>query len=465
MSSCAGIFDLCDRILARINFNDGKDAEKEIVLAETAKNLERHRVKLSITKCLSAFLEGVSEREALHLLHQLDWSVIGSELISCFRIYEIDPDDSNRERYVEEGMAYYLLLRHMRCHDRSNLFIAPQLKALMHKAPRAVRFFESRAGYVEIVRNDVLERVFFQLPEACVASETVFNGTAALGEKTIAEMYVMDQREDFDTKNKDWLMNMAHIAETHHFQEYIRKTRLSFTVTKWESIQSLNFYWTLAMHIIMVLGGFMPPPLFSQESGMKADYEARLTASGGDVLPSDWGGRRKASSAGDVVEGQVEDQHSFSSQDVFFFLELHPVLADVLDLMSILNLVTCGVRFFAFLHSRLPMILAFALEAADEEVEGEANEGELLPDDSAAEERLDDGFFEAVGSLREGAGSESLSDAAALALPAEGAAAAAPMLASQAPSWCVCVRVCVCVCVCVCVLSSFLRQYDFILVT
>ena len=87
---------------------------------------------------LSAFLEGVSEREALHLLHQLDWNVIGSELISCFKIYEIDPVEKNKEKYVEEGMAYYLLLRHMRCHDRSNVFIGPQLKALMDKSPRFV---------------------------------------------------------------------------------------------------------------------------------------------------------------------------------------------------------------------------------------------------------------------------------------------------------------------------------------
>lgn len=77
---------------------------------------------------------------------------------------------------------------------------------------------------MEIVRKDVLERVFFKLPEACVASGGVFEGSAALGEKTIAEMYVMDQLEDFDTKNRDWLMNMAHIAETHQFQ--VRTTQI-----------------------------------------------------------------------------------------------------------------------------------------------------------------------------------------------------------------------------------------------
>ena len=82
-----------------------------------------------------------------------------------------------------------------------------------------MRFFESRTGYVEIVRKEVLERVFFKLPEACVASGTVFEGsTGALGETAISEMYVMDQLEDFDTKNRDWLMNMARIADTLHFQ-------------------------------------------------------------------------------------------------------------------------------------------------------------------------------------------------------------------------------------------------------
>lgn len=58
-------------------------------------------------RCLSAFLEGVGEREAQHMLHQLDWDVIGNELLSCYQIYLIDPDDSNKEKYVEEGVSAF----------------------------------------------------------------------------------------------------------------------------------------------------------------------------------------------------------------------------------------------------------------------------------------------------------------------------------------------------------------------
>ena len=41
------------------------------------------------------------------MLHQLDWDVIGNELLSCYQIYLIDPDDSNKEKYVEEGVSAF----------------------------------------------------------------------------------------------------------------------------------------------------------------------------------------------------------------------------------------------------------------------------------------------------------------------------------------------------------------------
>jgi hypothetical protein len=409
-----GIFDLCDRILARINFETyfeednmngiGWGVEGDDVVV--AKNLERHRVKLAITKCLSAFLEGVSKRQALHMLHQLDWDVISSEMVSCYRIWKLNRERTkfmstqsaekflcNQEKYVEEGMNYYLLLRHMLCYDKSNAFISPQLKKLERTEPQCLQFFQHRAGYIEIVRNEVLERVFFQLPEACVES-----GDEFIGETVITKMYVMDQLEDFDTKNRDWIMNMAHIVETHVFQENVRRTTFAFTVTKWDLIGQVNFWWTLAMHIIMVFGGFMPPSLWPGQEGMFGDYQSRLNAS--EV--GDGESRRKAAGGVNtetVTEEEWEDPHEWSSRDQLFFRTVLPIVTQVVKWMSVINLLTCGVRFFAFLWSHLPMIVAFALEAQDDDVQGESEAENMVKVMSGitAENKQDDSFFEPTG--------------------------------------------------------------------
>jgi len=369
---------MCDRILTRINFNDGSEVimnDQVKLEKETNRNLERNKIKIAITKCLMAFLEGVTEREAKHMLHQLDWHVIGKEMVSCFKIYEKDQNVDNRKKYVEEGMSYYLLLKHMRCYDKANQVIPPLLKTLEHSEPRCIGFFATRTGYIEIIRNGHLERVFLQLPEVCV--ESGYTGAAVLGDTIVNEMYIVEQLEDFDKKNKDWITNMGRIVDRHVFHTRIRNTYLAWTVTQWDLITRVNFIWILAMHFLLVFAGYMPTPLLASDAGMEQDYRERL-----EYYHSDPGNRRVASAAKTGVAEELAanpDPHEWSEFDEIFFDDVRPVVNQIVDVMSYVNLVTCGVRLFAFVWAQLPMIIEFALEGSDDDIDADVAKSRETP--------------------------------------------------------------------------------------
>ena len=79
-------------------------------------------------------------------------------------------------------------------------------------------------GYVEIVRNECLERVYFHLPEACQP-----DGPIERDETVKIEMYRTD-RHDFDKKNKEYIENMCALVEKELHRDKIRRTRYAFTV-------------------------------------------------------------------------------------------------------------------------------------------------------------------------------------------------------------------------------------------
>ena len=54
------------------------------------------------------------------MLEQVDWFVIGNEMVSCFEIYEKDPSIDNKAKYLAEGMNYYLLMCHISKYDTSH---------------------------------------------------------------------------------------------------------------------------------------------------------------------------------------------------------------------------------------------------------------------------------------------------------------------------------------------------------
>ena len=259
---------------------------------------------------------------------------------------------------MREGISYYFLLKHMKNYDKSNQYILP---ALEDASAKCQNFFERRCGYIEIVRDERLERVYFQLPEECV-------GGAVFERRSFDELFVMEQREEFDKKNRDFVQNMIHIVEKIQFHDEIRKTKFAWTVTRWDLIRQLNFAFTLSLHTLLVFGGYMPA--VSRGNGSFASsYEERieLQLAGGD--------RRKGGAAAGVntnsLQGGGEEGFDLTETDMHFFLNVEPVINVIARVMNWINLITCGFRFFAFSWAELPIVIRRALEAAQDEEEEE----------------------------------------------------------------------------------------------
>ena len=83
-------------------------------------------------------------------------------------------------------------------------------------------------------------------------------------------------------------------------------------------------------------------------------------------------GRRKAKSK----SGDDDDAKEFNltRTDVYFFEEIEPVVEQIARYMNWINLITCGVRLFAFAWSEMPIVVRRALEDLDDGTEEEEDE-------------------------------------------------------------------------------------------
>jgi hypothetical protein len=279
---------------------------------------------------------------------------------------------------LREGLSYYFLLKHMKNYDKSNTYINP---ALEDAPAKCLNFFERRCGYLEIVRDERLERVYFQLPEECV------NG-AVFDRRPFDEMFAMEQREEFDKKNKDYVQNMIHIVEKIQFHDQIRQTKFAWTVTQWDLIRQMNFVFTLFLHTLLVFGGYMP--VVSRGSGsFAASYEERIQFEAFNSSAEEGGDRRKGGASASVNTnsgGGDDGDFSLTPTDIDFFYNVEPVVNVVARVMNWINLITCGFRFFAFAWAELPIVIRRALEAEEEEAEVEEGEGEEIAADEQIEE-------------------------------------------------------------------------------
>ena len=149
---------------------------KKRALSGVAKKLLCTHIKIAVTKCLTAFHEGVAEHEAKHMLHQLDCHNVGNEMVCCFKTYEKNLNMNNRKKYVEERTCYYLLPRHIGCYDTANEVIPSLLKVLKHSQPQCIRFFAPAKNSYSLHRNHSKWEFgarFFQLPEVCADNGTL----------------------------------------------------------------------------------------------------------------------------------------------------------------------------------------------------------------------------------------------------------------------------------------------------
>ena len=97
--------------------------------------------------------------------------------------------------------------------------------------------------------------------------------------------------------------------------------------------------------------------------------------------------RRKAKS----TSGQSGDRIEFNltKTDVYFFEEIEPVVEQIARYMNWINLITCGVRLFAFAWSEMPIVVRRALEDLDEGTEEEEDEPMFGDDDEEEPEEHD----------------------------------------------------------------------------
>jgi hypothetical protein len=279
--------------------------------------------------------------------------------------------DFSKDMCLKEAMQYYFLLKHIKNYDKANEYILPAMADIPHKMQQ---FFDGRLGYIEIVRDARLERCYFQLHDACAPG-------GELNRKTFDEMFQTDQREEFDSKSKDYLLNMMHIVEKVQFHEKIRNGPFAFTVKQWDLIRQINFMWTFTLHILLVMGGYMP-------ASWKEHYLARIAMS--EIAFVDEGERRKAkSTSSNTVDNK---EFNLTRTDIYFFDEIEPVVEDIARVMNWINLFTCGLRLFAFAWSEMPIVVRRALE----ELEGEE------------EEELEDAPFVDAEEEEDGADAESV---------------------------------------------------------
>jgi hypothetical protein len=352
---CPGIFDLCDRIFARIRIEHVTKETNEAEW-ERKKNQERADLKIAVVECLTALLEGVQDdlipRQMLVLLN---WVGVVDQMKTCFASFERGTDLGKSDgRCMREAMLYFFLLKNVKNYDKTNQYVLPELAGIPH---RMLRYLEDRTGYIEIVRNGYLERCFFQLPEACVPG-------GELSRKSFDEMYETEEREEFDGKTSDFLENMVNIVEKVQFHHMIRQSAFAFTVKHWDVIRHINFFWTLLLHLLLIFGGYMPLA-FTEHYQERVD-EAYIAFAEDDET------RRKAKS----TSGQSGDRIEFNltKTDVYFFEEVQPIVVQVARWMNWINLVTCGLRLFAFAWSEMPIVIRRALRDLEDEDEGNADE-------------------------------------------------------------------------------------------
>jgi hypothetical protein len=228
-----------------------------------------------------------------------------------------------------------------------------------------IAFYEQRTGYVEIVRNERLERLYFHLPDACLPG-----GPLEKDESVHTALYRAD-RHDFDKKNMQFIENMCAIVEKELYRQKIRQTKYSFTVTKWVLIRTINFQWTMAMHVIMILGGYFPSQGVWKSSPEQLYQEKLEEYYLAESLAGVNGTRRKGGGGGSAGDdaGSASEPFPLTSADVYTYEKIQPSIVWILRVMSWINLITCGLRFFSFVRAELPIIVRRWIHAHELETE------------------------------------------------------------------------------------------------
>lgn len=201
----------------------------------------RSDLRHSVLQCLLAFLEGIQDETiAEQLLKTLHWGNMTQELVDCYE-YRLDVNVVPSDYAEREGISYFFLMKFMQNFDTTNEVIGPIFK----QYPKVFKYYADRTGYVEILRDQVLERVYFQLPGNCLPGEEL--------DRDFDELFEADRGEP-DRKRREFLEKMCKIISKERFHERIRDSDwMRFTVSKWEHIKSLTFSVSFLIHAVLVV--------------------------------------------------------------------------------------------------------------------------------------------------------------------------------------------------------------------
>ena len=283
--SSTGIFDLADRILARLRYKPVTENDKraEVWLA----NDFRQKIKSAVARTLIGFLEGVSSDEIPNqMLALLNWSVLVDQMRECYTIWKVcmqksiaslrlsdvygcvnnyqtrahmlciriaksvmyfhacikfmcefeykqrRTDIEKPDLCIEEGTSFYCVMVHAKHYDRGNFYIQPAFELI---SPLILKFYQERTGYIEMVtalifnsflplswhnvhgralslvnaikhaefcglqvRHDLLERLYFRVPDVCLPGGPLDN-------HAVSTFMYKTEREDYDKKNLDFI--------------------------------------------------------------------------------------------------------------------------------------------------------------------------------------------------------------------------------------------------------------------
>ena len=374
--STAGIFDLADLVMAKIKTVDETGLDKTMPLAQDLEkrrstltrlssssglkiwpfdnphercvelNKVRSTLRHSVLQCLLAFLEGIQDETiAEQMLKTLHWGNMTQQLLSCHK-YKNNVDVIPTEYAEREGISYYFLMKFMKNFDDTNEVIDP----IFNQYPQVFKYYADRTGYVEIMRDHVLERVYFQLPGNCLPGEEL--------DQDFDELFEADRSEP-DRKRREFLENMCKIISKERFHARIRDSFwLRFTVSNWDHIKSLTFFVCFLIHLILVCGAYVP------KDGRESAQE---------VLKD---------------EIQAAEMSQGNPNHVWFFVNVHPLIVSISDILCFVYLAVCLIRAFAFSWAQAPLVFLEGLDD-DEGISGftrDEDEGR----EAADEEKEDD---------------------------------------------------------------------------
>lgn len=292
----SGIFDVCDCILSTIRFEHRRDtAEKmsqdgfkgalEAFSADhkrlQKRNQMRNKLRLAAISILDAFLEGVEVFQNVNqMLVRVNWKSVVERMTECYDMYQSGDSrrgyDLPQEASLKEGLGHYFILEHMKHYDTKKAYIVPELETVPHKV---LALFEKHTGYVEIVRHKRLERVYFQKPENCLPR-------GPLDTPKVDVKIYHAERSNLEKKNQEFLDNLCKLVKEEEFRSRIRKSPMSFTVSRVNLVRSINFLWILVMHLAMLNLSYMPKRGFWQQS-FQEDFQARLDVQWPGIKPDD----------------------------------------------------------------------------------------------------------------------------------------------------------------------------------